>query len=204
MSLYINNFSIEKDEVRYCTSLIDLSVDITDDLYDVTLSGTYITCNDYLVPFNVASITNGYRLTYTSIPSGTLLYEVYASNSNNDFLHDTYLMQFGYEVLWEEVNKWQPNEEVPVAVIATNSVFNPNTSYFSTFFVTNTFKVLDLEASIYAGGSGHLSLPASISPQNKYFMYGHTYNITISGIKDFSGNILPAKTYEFKIEDYLG
>jgi hypothetical protein len=203
MSLYINNFSIQKDEVRYCTSLIDLSVDVIDDFYEVTLSGTYINCNDQLVPFSTVNITNGYRLTYNTLPSGTLEYKVYASNSNNDFLEHTYIMQFGYEVMWGEVNNWKPNSEIPIAVTATNSVYNPNTVYFSTFFTTSYFKEYDLEAFISAGGSGQSSLFTSISPQNKYFMYGRTYNITISGIKDFSGNVLPAKTYTFKLEDNL-
>ena len=96
---------------------------------------------------------------------------------------------------------WPNNKEIPVSVSANNNVFNSNTVYYSTFFKTSNYKESNLEAWVSVEGSGQLNLNASIFPQSKYFMYGNSYSITISGIKDFSGNILPAKTYSFTLEN---
>lgn len=201
MSLYIDNFSILKDEVRYCTALIDFGVDVFDDTNNVTLSGTYLTCNDVSVPFSTNNITNGYRLTYSTLPSGTLVIKVFASNDNNEFFDKTFVMQYGYEVVWDKVVYWGPNKEVPVAVIAKNSAIKPNTNYFSTFFVTNKYKNVDLEVLISVDGSGYKDLYTNIRPQSKYFMYGKSYSITISGVKDFSGNIMLPRTFNFTLEE---
>ena len=201
MGLYITNFSIPEEGTAYCTSLLDFSVDVLDDVYTVTLSGTYMTNNGESVPYITTPISNGYRLTYSTLPSGSMFLEVFGSNDNGDFTNDSFLLQYGYEVIWNEVVVWPLNKEIPVSITADNGVFNKNTVYFSTFFKTGDYKQRDLNAFVSVEGSGQYNVAADIRPQSKYFIYGKTYSITISGIKDYAGNELPAKTFTFTLED---
>ena len=201
MGLYITNFSIPEDSTVYCTSLLDFSVDVLDDTNIVTLSGTYLSINNENTFCTYSSILNGYRLQCSTVPSGTIWLEVFGSNNLDETINTLYILQFGYEIEWDRVMVWPNNKEIPVSVSANNNVFNPNTMYYSTFFKTSNYKESNLEAWVSVEGSGQLNLNASIFPQSKYFMYGNSYSITISGIKDFSGNILPAKTYNFTLEN---
>ena len=201
MGLYITNFSIPEDSTVYCTSLLDFSVDVLDDTNIVTLSGTYLSINTENTFCTYSSILNGYRLQCSTVPSGTIWLEVFGSNNLDETINTLYILQFGYEIEWDRVVVWPNNKEIPVSVSANNNVFNSNTVYYSTFFKTSNYKECDLEAWVSVDGSGQLNLSASIFPQSKYFMYGNSYSITISGIKDFSGNILPAKTYSFTLEN---
>lgn len=201
MGLYITNFSIPEDSTVYCTSLLDFSVDILDDTNEVTISGTYLSINNENTFCTYSSILNGYRLQCSTVPSGTIWLEVFGSNNLSETINTLYILQFGYEVEWDKVVVWPNNKEVPIAVSANNNVFNSNTMYYSTFFKTSNYKESNLEAWVSVEGSGQLNLSASIFPQSKYFMYGNSYSVTISGIKDFSGNILPAKTYNFTLEN---
>lgn len=203
MSLYITNFSIPEGETQYFTSLVDFSVDITDDLYDVTTSGTYVLVNSNIPDYSLTSIFGGYRLSSSVVPSGITDIQVFAQNTNNDFLNDTFVIQNGFEIVWEEVSYWGPDKEVPISVIVNNTVEAPGTNYFSTFFKTTHYRELNLEATIAANGSGYNELGCYIKPQNKYFMYGKNFTVTVSGVKDFSGNITPPKTYSFKIEEKM-
>lgn len=204
MGLYITNFSIPEDTTVYCTSLVDFSVDVLDDIYTVTLSGTYMMNNGEIVPFTTSPISNGYTLTYTTTPSGSVFLEVFGSNSNGDFITDSFLLYYGYEVTWDKVIIWPNNKEIPVSVSADNAVFNTNTVYFSTFFKTGAYKQYDLGAFVSVEGSGQYNMLADIKPQSKYFIYGKTYSVTISGIKDYAGNILPVKTFTFTLENDPG
>lgn len=201
MGLYITNFSIPEDSTVYCTSLLDFSVDVLDDTNIVTLSGTYLSINNENTFCTYSSILNGYRLQCSTVPSGTIWLEVFGSNNLDETINTLYILQFGYEIEWDRVVVWPNNKEIPVSVSANNNVFNSNTMYYSTFFKTSNYKESNLEAWVSVEGSGQLNLNASIFPQSKYFMYGNSYSITISGIKDFSGNILPAKTYNFTLEN---
>jgi len=190
------------EDVLYCTSLLDFSVEITDTTYPITVSGTYFTDNNLSVLSTLDVITDGYRMTYSTLPSGNMTLVAHASNSNNEYLTKTYELQYGYEAVWQEVKCWSPSKEVPISVTASNSVLAPNTAYFSTFFTTKRYESTDLEIMITAEGSGHLDFTGLIKPQSTYFLQGRTYSITVSGIKDFSSNILEPKTFTFTIKDY--
>lgn len=203
MSISINNFSIDVDSTLYCTSLIDFSVDITDSLYLITTEDTYFTDNGTRVSGTFTPITNGYRLSYTTLPSGNMTLVTFANNSNGEYLDRLYELQYGYEFIWENVNYWGQLKEVPIAISASNTALAANTSYFSTFFVTRKFENVDLEVSITAEGSGNMDLYTSIVPQSKYFINGRTYTVTISGIKDFSNNELATRSYSFTINDNI-
>ncbi len=201
MSININNFSIDLGEVLYCTSLLDFSVDITDNINTITTSGTYFTENGSRVLDSLIVTASGYRLNYITTPSGNITLVAHASNDNNEFYKKSYELAFGYEVSWEEVKYWGPSKEVAISVSADNTATATNTAYFSTFFKTKNFVSTDLGAKISAEGSGVMDIIGYITPQSKYFMYGKTYTITVSGVKDFSGNTLSTKTYSFTIED---
>jgi len=203
MSISINNFSIDVDSTLYCTSLIDFSVDITDSLYLITTEDTYFTDNGTRVSGTFTPIANGYRLSYTTLPSGNMTLVTFANNSNGEYLDRLYELQYGYEFIWENVNYWGQLKEVPIAISASNTALAANTSYFSTFFVTRKFENVDLEVSITAEGSGNMDLYTSIVPQSKYFINGRTYTVTISGIKDFSNNELATRSYSFTINDNI-
>ncbi len=187
----------------YCTSLVDFSVDITEDIYNVTSSGTYFTENGNVVSGTLNTISGGYSLSYTTVPSGSIALRVYASNDNNEFVERDYELQYGYRVSWEKVNYWGPYKEVPVSVTAENTALASNTAYFSTFFETKKYRSTNLEASITAEGSGYSDIACHIIPQSMYFIYGKTYSVVISGIKDFSGNEISTKTYSFTVEDEI-
>jgi hypothetical protein len=188
-------------DVAYCTSLVDFSVEVIDDLYTVTTSGTYFTDNGTVVSGSLTTISGGYLMSYLTVPSGNMLLVANGSNNNNEFYSRTYELQYGYQASWEEVNYWGPKYEVPIAVSAKNTSLASNTSYFSTFFETRKIMSTDLEAFITAEGSGKADFTGYIEPRSKHFMYGKTYSITISGIQDYSGNILSPFTYTFTIEE---
>ena len=201
MSIYINNFFLEAGEVVECTSLVDFSVDVTDGVYDITTSGTYFIHDGYKVPTYFTNITNGYTVIYSTVPSGNMLLNLRAHNTNNDIVTKEYEFYFGYASIWNEVVYWGADTEVPISISATNDVVAPNTSYFSTFFHTHKPYVANIGSEITADGSGNMNLNTTIRPQSKYFIYGKTYNITLSGVKDFSGNVLDPITFTFKIEN---
>jgi len=200
MGISINNFSMELGDTFRCIAPVDFSVEIIDPIYDITLSGTYFTNNGIVVDSFLNVTSGGYIMTYNTIPSGNMLLVANASNSNGDYLSNIYELQYGYEVTWEEVKCWGPLKEVPISVIATNAVLAPNASYFSTFFITKKAEEANLEVAITAEGSGYQDLMISVKPQSKYFLSGNTYTVTISGIRDFSGNQLPAKIFSFNVE----
>lgn len=188
-------------DVAYCTSLVDFSVEVLDDTHSVTSSGTYFTDNGVNVSSTLTTISGGYLMTYTTVPSGSIVLVAHSSNNNDEFYSRTYELQYGYQASWEEVNYWGPEYEVPIAVSASNTSLASNTSYFSTFFETRKIMSTDLEVFITAEGSGKFDLESYIEPRSKHFMYGKTYSITISGIQDYSGNVLQPFTYSFTIEE---
>lgn len=200
MSIIINNFSIDTGYFKYCSSLVDFSVDVTDTVNIITTSGTYFTANGLDVTTTLSGIPSGYRLTYSTVPSGNISLIAKASNDGNYSLEKEYGLQFGYEIFWNEVNYWNPLQEVPIFVITKNNSTPSNISYFSTFFETINYRDTDLEVLISADGSGKLDLSSTIIPQSTWFFNGKTYSITVSGIKDFAGNELLPETFMFTIE----
>lgn len=82
MSIEIKNFSIEVDNFLDCTLPIEFGVDIVDTIYSITTSGTYFTNNGEIVPIEFQAIQDGYRISYSTIPSGNMILTANASNSN--------------------------------------------------------------------------------------------------------------------------
>ena len=202
MSVDINNFSIDVTDYVECFDGIEFSVNVTTTSGVVTTSGTYFTYNGVVVDTLYTTISGGYKVYYTTTtPSGNIVLDLYAENSVGDLAFESYEFYYGYHCEYNKVINYDNSTHVPVAIEATNDVVVPNTEYLSTFFETRQFVNKDLGALITTEGSGKGDLPVAISPQSKYFMYGKTYSITVSGVKDFSGNILEPTTFTFTIEN---
>lgn len=207
MSIQISNFSMGVGEIVDCVNLVDFSVDIIDTNCGgsygscITTSGTYFTYNGEKIQSIFTTISGGYRLSYSTTPSGNVVLGLQVHNTNNEYVYKEYKFNFGYYVEWSKVVYWGTDRYIPVSIQASNDAIKPNTAYFSTFFHTHKPYYIDFNADTFADGVGINSLPVFIKPQSKYFEYGRTYTVTISGIKDFSGNVLDVVSYSFRIED---
>lgn len=197
----INNFSLALTEYIECDEGVSFEVDVTTTSGIVTTSGTYFTYNGVIVDTQYSTITNGYRLSYFTVPSGNIFLDVYAENSIAEFASETYEFYYGYNCEYNKVVNYGNDKIIPVTIEATNDVIVPNTEYISTFFGTKLATSYNLGAEISTEGSAAIDLTASIRPQSKYFEYGKTYSITVSNIKDFNGNVMEEQTFTFTIEN---
>lgn len=188
-------------DTAICTSLVSFSVDVLDDVNSITTSGTYFLYNGFLVDSQLTSISGGYNILYETTPSGNIVLDLFVSNNSNDIFTQSYEFNYGYNVVWNKVVYWGTDKEVPINIICDNAVVAPATSYYSTFFHTHKPFISDFSSDVSTEGSGGFDLITTIVPQSKYFIHGKTYSVTISGVKDYSGNVLDAMTFTFKIED---
>ncbi len=196
--MLINNFSIGLNEWYYLDDITYFSVDVTDDICSVSTSGTYFMLNEVPTLTTYSGITDGYRF-YCSNPviSGGLIVTIHAENDCSGVEEIDYNLLFGYRAEFTDYIDWGPNKEIVVWSRASNTVECPNTESFATFFETKELESRDLSAFIYPTGYGNLG--AEIYPQSKYFLPGYTYTITVSGIKDFSGNQMQPIVFSFTI-----
>ena len=202
MAIVIDNFSIDVDEWVLVSDLTSFSVDVTDTVYPISVSGTYFLHDGNIVPTILSGISNGYKAYYypaSVISSGTIVLTIHAENTNSGIIEQNYNLLYGYHVTFDEVIDWGPKSTVVTTVEASNSVFCPNVEGAAVYFETRDLESYDLDASITAITSVDLS--ASIYPQNKFFFYDRTYTITVSGIKDFNGNELEPVVFSFTIEN---
>lgn len=188
-------------ETAFCTSLIDFSADVIDPVYGITTSGTYFIDNGERVDPYFTTISGGYHISYPTVPSGNMVLGLMAENTASGTLYEEYEFHFGYTVEWNEVNYWGTDTLVPVFIIADNGTIAPAREYFSTFFRTHRIHSSSLSSEISLDGSGGLDIGAAIYPQHSAFVYGRTFTVTVSGIKDFSGNEIEPQIFTFTIED---
>lgn len=200
MSILIEDFSVGLEEYVSLSDLTSFSVNVTDSSYNISTSGTYFIVNDTPVATSFSGIVDGYY-TYCLPPSisGSVTVTIHAENDNSESLEEDYVFMFGYKVESSNYVDWGPNKEITVWSTASNSVECPNTETFATYFRTRELYSYDLNACVYP--SGKADLGASIAPQSKYLLPGYTYMVTISGIKDYSGNEMNAIEFSFTIED---
>jgi len=203
LSLEIGDFFLDVEE--YTTASATVWVDITDILYDVSTSGTYFIIDgvpEYGVTFS--GINNGYRMFYNPTNDfysvGGITYTVHAENVIGDYREESFGLLYGYDVLYSEpLLDWGPLNQVVVWMKAWNLVFCPMFGTDAFYFITRDFESVMLGASITAVSSADLN--ATLYPVNDFFFYGRTYKLTVSGVKDFSGNEMEPFIYEFTIED---
>jgi len=204
--MYIGDLSMAVEEWRYTSSVGPLYVDVTANLLSHIISSTesHFELDGVPVSTTLSGIPYGYRLFYNPSPndlvaSGTITLTVHAESLDGAVIEKDFHLLYGYHAVFDEVIDWGPNKDVVIIVEAMNEVFCPNTESDAFYFQTSDLASSDLSASIAAIGS--VDLGATIYPQNKFFFYGRTYTVTVSGVKDFAGNVMPAQTFTFTIED---
>ena len=207
--LKITNFSLDIGE--YTTASGYISVDVLDDVYGITTSGTYFKVDGEIVPVTFSGIENGYRMFYDPIDdfsslNGPTIFTARAENSNGDTLEEDFYLTFGYLVEYVNYKRigqdYGYNTKVTVRVTAENYASCPKLSSDGHRFITEQRKNVDLGASII--GMFHADdvsdLSAEIYPQSTAYFYGKTFEVVINA-KDFAGNVTPSFILTYKIED---
>jgi hypothetical protein len=178
------------------------SVDVTDDVNTIISGSSYFIYDGVQVPTTFSSITNGYSMFYTPVnvmSSGVISLIAHVENDIAETEEREFSFLYGYNTKFDEVVDWGPNNLVTIRAQVSNTVLCPNTVGEGFCFTTADLKAKNLGAFIQA--VEYVDLSASISPQSTTFFYGQTFRITVSGVKDFSGNQTPAYTFSFTIED---
>ena len=219
LSLKISNFVPSADEYIHADDRI--SVDITDDIYNVLTSASGITCSGTCclkidgtaVPVTFSGITDGYRMYYDPLDDfeslmGSTEFLVHAENSNGDILERSYYLTFGYFVDYDNRPRFGTDYDYGSRVIvrmsaedlATCSTYSADAYWFD----SEERKNVELGASIVGIPPEIVSdadnLGAEIYPESLAFFYGETFKVIVN-CKDFVGNEMESYEFEFKIED---
>ncbi len=218
LSLKISNFIPSADDYAYVSN--GISVDITDDIYNVLTSASGIPCSgtcclkvdNTAVPVTFSGITDGYRMYYTptdgfSTLDGSTEFTVHAENSNGDVLERNYYLTYGYLVEYDNTERvglgYGYGTQVLVRMAAENLTTCPKFSADAYYFTTERRRPVDLSANIVGLAVPEdytYDLGAQISPQSTAFFYGKTFRIILNA-KDFAGNEMEPYEFELKIED---
>lgn len=202
MTILIDNFSVGLEEWVTLSGLSSFSVDVVDLSHGISTSGTTFLIDGVLVFTTFSGIVNGYIATCSAPTiSGGITVTIHAENDNSEILEEDYDLLFGYRAVFDEYLDWGYGKEIVVWSTAKNDVVCPNTETFATYFGTRDLDDRSLGATIFPIGFEGSNLGASIVPQSKYFFPGYTYAITVSGVKDHSGNEMQSFTYSFTVED---
>jgi hypothetical protein len=205
MTISINNFSLGVGEwtpLPSTSGIFYFSVDVTDDLWSITTS--QFIRDGASVTTSFSGIAGGYRCYYypdSLVSSGVIDLTMHAGNNHWEFLDSTFHLLYGYHCSFDELVDWGPNQTVITTVEASNLAFCPNIEGEAFYFQTKDYESINLGATIRSVES--VNLGATIYPQNTFFFYGRTYMVTISGVKDFSGNEMASYVVSFTIEDPL-
>lgn len=204
--IVIDNFSIGIEEWVLESDLNYFAVDVTDSTYGISTAGTYFIHDGQVVSTTYSGISDGYRCYYTPsdiYSDGVIDLTMHAGNTVSGVKEQTFHLLYGYNVLFEDPIDWGLNTKVPIRAQVSNSAHCPNTVAEGFYFITESFTssmaASDLGASIQA--VGFVELNAKIYPRQVAFFYGETYEITVSGVRDFSGNIMDPYIYSFTIQD---
>jgi hypothetical protein len=201
MTIIISNFSIGEEEWA-AASGINFSVDVTDNTYGISMSGTYFIHDGNIVPTSFSGIIDGYTCYYypTNVYSdGTIDLTIHAQNTVSGVKDQTFHLLYGYNLEFEKLIDWGPKNEVITVVKAKNLAFCPNLEGEAIYFETADLQSTDLSATIQAIES--VNLGATIYPQSTTFFYGRTYIVTVSEVRDYHGNKMDPYTIQFTIED---
>lgn len=199
MAIIIEDFAISLNDWIVIESPVIFSAII----HDTTISGinpssTHYVFNDTVVPTVVSGLGAGYY-TVATTPlsiSGSVDLTLHVANYFNEIVDKEYSFLFGYHILYSDPNKdWGAGNEILISAFATNTAVCPNSERMTTYFTTKEYEYYDLTSNITP--IGWADLGADIKPQTMQYFYGHTYTITVSGIKDHSGNQLPMFSWYF-------
>lgn len=201
MPILVDNFSMDVSDWKAISDIEYFSVDIVDYDYPISTSGTYFIHDGIVVDTTFSGIPYGYTAYYTSsgISTSGILLTIHAENTNYEILDQAYEFLYGYRVDFDEYIDWGPMYTVVTTAKASNMVFCPNTVAASSYFETRDLDSFNLGATIRPVED--VNLGAQIFPQNPFFFYGRTFMLTVSGVKDFSGNVLDPVVISFTIEN---
>lgn len=200
-SLGLRSFFLDVED--YTTASATAWVDIYDPNYNITTSGCYFKVDGVQKAVTFSGAGNSYRMYYNPdddfYTDGITVYTAHVENSMGDVLEKNYSLLYGYNLDYNEVVDWGPNRTVSIWTTATNKAFCPNTATDAFYFITRDYEFRSLNSIIKPVAP--VDIGAALYPQNTFFFYGRTYRVTISGVKDFSGNVLEPFVYEFTIEN---
>ncbi|RKX67078.1 MAG: hypothetical protein DRP42_01520 [Tenericutes bacterium] len=204
LSLYISNFSLDVDAFMYADQV--LSVDVTDDTYNVVTSGTYFMVDGVQASVTYSGIDDGYRVFFDAADdygslNGPTTISVRAENDNGDAYTRDYYVTFGYIV--EYINRqlnFGLDKKIGVRMSAEDNASCPSFSTDGYWFETTQAEARDLAVSIVAIPVDNDNLTASISPQSTAYLYGKVFRVVLT-CKDFAGNEMEPFVFEYKIED---
>lgn len=202
MTIIIDNFSIGVKEWLPVTDLAYFAVDVVDHTYGISTSGTYFLHDGQAVATSYSGIADGYRCYYYPVDvysSGTINITMHAENDNSETEEEEYHLLYGYNVKFDQIVDWGYNSTVVTTIEAKNLVYCPNAEGEAFYFETADLHSTDLGANIV--GLESVDLGATIYPQSKFFFYGRTYTMTISGVKDYHGNEMSEFNFSFTIEN---
>lgn len=208
-SLKITNFSLGIGE--HTTASEYISVDVLDDVYGVSVSGTYLKVGDQTVPVTFSGIDNGYRIFYDPVDdfstlNGPTVFTVHAENENDDILEELFYLTFGYIVEYDNKPRigvdFDYNTKVTVRVTAENYASCPKITADGHRFITEHRENVDLGATIV--GIFHAddvsNLAAKIYPESTAYYYGKEFTVVINA-KDFANNAMEPFVLRYRIED---
>jgi len=202
-SFFVGGFFIEPDEFVEASSIG--SIDIVDYIYDIEEESIYIQKDGTtLSGITIEDIPNGKRVFFDPeddyYSDGEIVLRVYAESSIGEVLDQEFYLLYGYNLELNEVVGWNPNSRVYIRSTASNKAFCKNYEGIAYYFDTVDYDSFDLGASISAAFNLNSDIGFSIYPQSTAFFYGKTYTVTVSGVKDHSGNVMAPFVYSFTIE----
>lgn len=205
LSLKISDLSIVEGE--YTNADGTLCVDITDDIFNIVVSGCHFVLDGTVVSGIFTPITDGYRMCYDPIDDfasvlGAVEFQVVAQNENGDILTKSFYLTSGYSVEYDNVDQdygW--GNKVIIRMSAENFASCQAIGTFA-YEVETVFKESrDLSAII--NGLPELwnsDLSAAIYPNSTAYFYGKVMKVEIRA-KDYAGNEMEPFIFEFRIED---
>ncbi len=211
-SLQITNFFLSDGESTLLTSGTAIEVDITDTLFGVNVSGTFLTING-TTPAGISTsvITSGIRF---SVPAEPIIdyredLEVFVHAENlfpGDFPQieeETFRLLPGYDIRWanrildeyEVVFPYITRIEVLADIKNFAKTFNASSEFF--FFLTENQAASDMGALLISNIKV-ADMPAALTVLNTFYEYGKTIVLQIE-VDDLDGNQLRF-THTYTIE----
>lgn len=198
-SLYFGSFFLDTED--FTTASATAWIDIIDYMWPIDTTNSYFEIDGIQVAVTFSGIPNGQRMFYDPPndfdADGTITYTAHAQNSMGDIREQNYYLLYGYNIVFNEIVDWGANKQIDIIAKAKNEAFCPQGSSDAFYFRTRDLHSLELGSIIKPVEP--LDLGSSLRTQSTAFYYGKTYTVTVSGIKDFAGNVLSPFNYSFTI-----
>ena len=200
LGLVIENFFLDQDEFKPASTV--LTVDILDYISTIDTSKSYLTVSGVTVSSTLTPIPHGYRMTYDPVDdfysTEPLEVTVHVENIIGDKKEQHYYLLYGYNLIYNTLNRWDWDKDIDVVVQADNLAKCKGTAYDAWSFKIESRPTYDLGATIVPLIKTQ-DLGATIYPQSKAFYYGKYFEFTVFA-KDLSGNEMVPFKLKFKID----